>query len=65
MIGSLCFTALTLPVTYAATFAYVANESSHTVSVINTATNVVVDTIAVGTAPVGVAITQKQKDIHG
>src|SRR5438128_5291975 len=41
----------------AQTRAYVTNESSNTVSVIDTATNTVVATIPVGPVPVGVAIT--------
>jgi YVTN family beta-propeller protein len=39
------------------TRAYVANEFSYTVSVIDTATNTVVATIPVGLVPIGVAIT--------
>ncbi|MFF1626199.1 beta-propeller fold lactonase family protein [Streptomyces sp. NPDC058272] len=39
------------------TFAYVTNDSSGTVSVIDTATNTVTATIPVGTAPQGVALT--------
>lgn len=38
-------------------FAYVTNSSSQSVSVIDTATNAVVDTIPVGANPTGVAIT--------
>ncbi|MDP4510311.1 YncE family protein [Nonomuraea turcica] len=38
-------------------FAYVANSGSGTVSVINTATNTVIDTIPVGAQPAAVAIT--------
>src|SRR5436309_688383 len=41
----------------AQTRAYVTDEGSHTVSVIDTATNTVVATIPVGVGPVGVAIT--------
>ena len=41
----------------AQSFAYVANEASDNVSVINTATNTVVATVTVGNAPFGVAIT--------
>lgn len=49
---------LVLPVTAtAAPFAYVANSASDTVSVIDTATNSVVTTIAVGDNPAAVAIT--------
>jgi YVTN family beta-propeller protein len=49
---------LVLPVTAtAAPFAYVANSASDTVSVIDTATNSVVTTIAVGDNPAVVAIT--------
>src|SRR3990172_2332653 len=40
-----------------ADFAYVANNGTNTVSVINTATNTVVATITVGTSPAEVAIT--------
>jgi YVTN family beta-propeller protein len=42
-------------------FAYVGNEYSSTVSVINTATNTVVDTVnGVAVAPEGVAITPQK-----
>ena len=41
----------------AQSFAYVTNELSSDVSVINTATNTVVATVPVGLAPIGVAIT--------
>jgi YVTN family beta-propeller protein len=46
---------LTLPSTSAR--AYVANQNSNNVSVIDTATNTVVATVAVGTFPFGVALT--------
>ncbi len=39
------------------TRAYVTNQNSNTVSVINTATNAVINTINVGTEPVGIDIT--------
>src|SRR5437870_3161107 len=49
----------TLPISQAKTnYAYVANNSANTVSVINTATHAVVATIPVGTAPYGVAVNQ-------
>ena len=38
-------------------FAYITNETDGTVSVINTATNTVVDTVPVGNTPYGVAVT--------
>jgi len=38
-------------------FAYVTNQLDNTVSVINTASNKVTDTINVGIGPVGIAIT--------
>ena len=41
----------------AQTFVYVTNNNSDDVSVIATASNTVVDTIAVGDGPAGVAIT--------
>jgi YVTN family beta-propeller protein len=41
----------------AAPFAYVTNRNDSTVSVIDTASNAVVGTVAVGGAPTGVAIT--------
>ena len=41
----------------AAPFAYVTNSVDNTVSVIDTATNTVVATVAVGTCPAGVAVT--------
>ena len=44
-----------------ATFAYVANQSSSNVSVIDTATNTVVATILIGGHPAGVAITPDGK----
>jgi len=39
----------------AAPFAYIANSGSNSVSVIDTATNTVVATVGVGSAPIGVA----------
>jgi len=53
LIVSLIFTA---PV-FAQPFAYVTNEFSDNVSVINTATNTVINTIPVGDGTFGVAIT--------
>jgi YVTN family beta-propeller protein len=41
---------------HAAPFAYISNNSSNDVSVIDTASNTVTATVAVGTAPVGVAV---------
>ena len=41
--------------------AYVANYESDTVSVIDTATNSVVQTISVGSGPKGIAITPRSK----
>ena len=41
---------------YAAPFAYIANQGSNNVSVIDTATNAVVATVAVGSLPTGVAV---------
>src|SRR5689334_17725437 len=41
---------------YAAPFAYITNASSNTVSVIDTATNLVIATIPVGVGPGGVAV---------
>jgi YVTN family beta-propeller protein len=38
-------------------FAYVTNQATNNVSVINTATNAIVATIPVGNNPVGLAIT--------
>jgi YVTN family beta-propeller protein len=43
------------------THAYVTNISSNTVSVIDTASNTVVATVAVGSGPTGVAITPNGK----
>jgi YVTN family beta-propeller protein len=48
----------------AAPFAYVANESSNTVSVIDTATNAVVATVTVGGLPLGVAVTPDGKHAY-
>jgi YVTN family beta-propeller protein len=50
------FAGLATTAAEAQTFAYVANRSSDTVSVIDTATNTVVDTVSVGAGPVAVAI---------
>ena len=51
----LCF--LLLPgLTLAAPYAYISNRDSANVSVIDTATNTVTATVAVGTAPFGVAV---------
>ncbi len=47
----------------AQTFAYVANANSSNVSVIATASNTVVATVIVGSAPVGVAITPLQNPV--
>ncbi|MCK9469445.1 MAG: YncE family protein, partial [Porticoccaceae bacterium] len=41
----------------AAPFAYIANNSSNTVSVIDTANNTVIDTVTVGSSPFGVAVS--------
>ena len=41
---------------HAAPFAYITNGGGNTVTVIDTATNVVVATVTVGPAPVGVAV---------
>ena len=43
-------------IAHAAPFAYITNGNSNSVSVIDTATNVVVATIPVGSAPIGVAV---------
>jgi len=58
-----------------AEYAYVPNEKSNTVSVINTTTDVVISTIPVGNNPVGVAVSSDgtkvyvtnfgNDDIHG
>ena len=48
----------------AAPFAYVVNEVSATVSVIDTASNTVVATIPVGENPQGVAITPNGKFVY-
>jgi YVTN family beta-propeller protein len=48
----------------AAPFAYVANETSNNVSVIDTATNTVVATVPVGTFPIGVAATPDGKHVY-
>ena len=49
----------------AAPFAYVANGSNPgTVSVIDTATNTVVATVAVGSNPIGVAVTPDGKHVY-
>jgi len=44
-------------------FAYVANFGSNSISVIDRATNTVVDTIAVGPTPGGVAVTHDGKEV--
>jgi YVTN family beta-propeller protein len=48
----------------AAPFAYVANENSNNVSVIDTATNTVVATVLVGNFPSGVAVTPDGKHVY-
>src|ERR1700731_958570 len=48
----------------AAPFAYVANVFSNTVSVIDTATNTVGATVAVGINPIGVAVTPDGKQAY-
>ena len=45
-------------------FAYVANNDDGTVSVIDTVTNIVVDTIPVGTDPFGVAVTPDATKVY-
>src|SRR5215831_11877612 len=44
--------------------AYITNSGSNTVSVIDTATNTVVSTIPVGTAPAGVAVTPDGSKVY-
>jgi YVTN family beta-propeller protein len=41
-------------------FAYVTNDASNSVSVIDTASNTVVATVTVGSCPLGVAITRME-----
>ena len=48
---------LIAPAVQAAPFAYISNFSANTVSVIDTATNTVTATVAVGTGPEGVAVS--------
>ncbi len=48
----------------AAPFAYVTNESSNTVSVIDTATNTVAEALTVGSGPVGVAVAPDGKHAY-
>ncbi len=45
-------------------YAYIANFNANTVSVINTASNIVVKTIPVGMAPVGVAVSPDEKTVY-
>jgi gliding motility-associated-like protein len=52
------------PVSTATGFAYIPNHDSNNVSVINTATNTVVATIPVGTAPFGVAATPDGSTVY-
>ena len=47
-----------------ATYAYIANSSSNTVSVINTATNAVTATIAVGANPNGVSVSPDGSKVY-
>jgi len=42
-------------------YAYITNQGEHTVSLINTASNQVTDTIQVGKAPVGIAVSKNLK----
>jgi YVTN family beta-propeller protein len=48
----------------AAPFAYVANSSDNTVSVIDTGTNTVVATVPIGTFPIGVAVAPDGKHAY-
>ena len=48
----------------AAPFAYITNSGSNTVSVIDTATNTVVATVAVGSQPLGVAVTPNGAHVY-
>ena len=45
------------PVSGSPGYAYIANQGANTVSVVNTATNVIVATVAVGTNPLGVSVS--------
>ena len=47
---------LTAPVAQAAPFAYITNLVSNSISVIDTASNTVTATVAVGASPIGVAV---------
>ena len=47
---------LTAPAGQAAPFAYITNQSSNNVSVIDAASNTVTATVAVGAVPTGVAV---------
>src|SRR3990167_1869499 len=45
-------------------FAYIPNSAYNTVSIIDTATNTVVETVSVGIAPTGVAITPDGRKVY-
>ncbi|AKB80210.1 collagen triple helix repeat domain protein [Methanosarcina horonobensis HB-1 = JCM 15518] len=57
IVFSLTGSAVTAQNDLSAEYAYVPNEKSNTVSVINTTTNTVVSTVTVGNVPVGVAVS--------
>ena len=49
---------------FSGNYAYAANQGSNTVSVVDRSTNTVVKTIAVGTAPTGVAVTPTGSQVY-
>ena len=49
---------------HAAPFAYITNRGNNTVSVIDTATNTVVATVAVGSEPAGVAVNRASTRVY-
>ncbi|MGG0464813.1 hypothetical protein [Priestia aryabhattai] len=57
--GSTLFAANEIAITSDGSRAYVANQANNTVSVINTSTNAITNTIQVGTTPNGIALINK------
>jgi uncharacterized delta-60 repeat protein len=63
-LGVVALFSLNSPIAEAAPFAYITNEGSDSVSVIDTATNKVVATVPVGEDPVGVAVTPNGASVY-
>ena len=50
--------------TYAVSYAYITNQGDNSVSVINTNTNKIIQTIAVGHRPAGVVVSHNGKRVY-